>query len=199
MSENSQGRERPRCGAKKRQGEGTCKRPAGWGTDHVGIGACRLHGGNWPTHKKKAQREVARREAEALGGRRDILPAEALLELVQRKAAEVEYWTRRVRELEDQGDSLVWGVTKSTDESGRTKEAKPNVALEMMHEAERDLERFSSAAMRAGLEEALVRSAAIQGAAIVEAIRHAVDRARATDDPADQILLELLPAQSSAR
>lgn len=34
------------CGGRKRQGEGTCTRPAGWGTDHVGVGPCKLHGGN---------------------------------------------------------------------------------------------------------------------------------------------------------
>lgn len=33
------------CGVDKRQGEGTCSLPAGWGTDHVGEGACKLHGG----------------------------------------------------------------------------------------------------------------------------------------------------------
>src|SRR5690349_3505226 len=32
------------CGAKNRQGQ-PCKRPAGWGTDHVGSGKCKLHGG----------------------------------------------------------------------------------------------------------------------------------------------------------
>lgn len=34
------------CGAKKRQGEGHCTQPAGWGTEHVGRGRCKLHGGN---------------------------------------------------------------------------------------------------------------------------------------------------------
>lgn len=33
------------CGAKKRQGEGYCRRPAGAGTDHKGQGRCKLHGG----------------------------------------------------------------------------------------------------------------------------------------------------------
>lgn len=33
-----------RCGAKTR-GDGTCRKPAGWGTDHPGSGKCRLHGG----------------------------------------------------------------------------------------------------------------------------------------------------------
>ena len=32
------------CGAKTRAGT-PCRRPAGWGTDHVGEGRCKLHGG----------------------------------------------------------------------------------------------------------------------------------------------------------
>lgn len=32
------------CGATNRQGE-PCQLPAGWGTDHVGEGKCKLHGG----------------------------------------------------------------------------------------------------------------------------------------------------------
>lgn len=36
------------CGANKRQGEGTCTRPPGWGTDHAGWGPCKLHGGGSP-------------------------------------------------------------------------------------------------------------------------------------------------------
>jgi len=32
------------CGAKTRAG-GTCRRPAGWGTEHTGQGKCKLHGG----------------------------------------------------------------------------------------------------------------------------------------------------------
>jgi hypothetical protein len=38
----------PYCGARKKQplypGE-TCRRPAGWGTVHAGVGRCKLHGG----------------------------------------------------------------------------------------------------------------------------------------------------------
>jgi len=34
----------PICGAKNRAGD-PCHRPAGWGTDHVGYGRCKLHGG----------------------------------------------------------------------------------------------------------------------------------------------------------
>ncbi len=34
----------PRCGAKNRAGM-PCQQKAGWGTDHVGYGRCKLHGG----------------------------------------------------------------------------------------------------------------------------------------------------------
>lgn len=37
----------PHCGAKTRAGT-PCKRPAGWGTNHVGTGRCKLHGGRSP-------------------------------------------------------------------------------------------------------------------------------------------------------
>ena len=34
------------CGARTRTSGGECGRPAGWGTDHVGEGRCKLHGGS---------------------------------------------------------------------------------------------------------------------------------------------------------
>lgn len=36
-----------KCGSKTRAG-GACGQPAGWGTDHVGQGKCKLHGGKTP-------------------------------------------------------------------------------------------------------------------------------------------------------
>lgn len=55
------GHDKPKCGAKKRQGEGTCQRPAGWGTDHAGEGRCKLHGGNTRDHRTAALRAQAER------------------------------------------------------------------------------------------------------------------------------------------
>lgn len=37
--------DKPVCGAKTRAGS-PCQQRAGWGTDHVGEGRCKLHGGN---------------------------------------------------------------------------------------------------------------------------------------------------------
>jgi hypothetical protein len=50
------------CGAHKKKG-GTCGRPAGWGTDHVGVGRCKLHGGCTPTQRKHAHLKLAERGA----------------------------------------------------------------------------------------------------------------------------------------
>jgi hypothetical protein len=48
-----------RCGANTRQGTGKCKRPAGWGTEHNGVGRCRSHGGNTPTQVLGSERRLA--------------------------------------------------------------------------------------------------------------------------------------------
>lgn len=45
------------CGAKTRSG-GSCRRPAGWGTDHAGSGRCKLHGGK-STGAKTAEGKAA--------------------------------------------------------------------------------------------------------------------------------------------
>jgi hypothetical protein len=39
-----------------------CKRPAGWGTDHVGEGRCKLHGGNAGRPPKHGRYSVKARE-----------------------------------------------------------------------------------------------------------------------------------------
>lgn len=46
----------PLCGARLRQGDGNCRKTAGWGTGHVGTGRCRLHGGNTRTQTAGAER-----------------------------------------------------------------------------------------------------------------------------------------------
>lgn len=45
------------CGATKRSSgekKERCRRPAGWGTDHLGYETCKLHGGSTPNMGKKA-------------------------------------------------------------------------------------------------------------------------------------------------
>ena len=66
----------------------------------------------------------------------------------------------------------------------------------MLHKAQDQLAAYSAAAIRAGVDEAMVRVAAVQAAAVVELVRRAIDAAR-TDlktDP-DAILLQLIGGQ----
>jgi hypothetical protein len=49
-----------RCGANRKSG-GTCGQAPGWGTDHPGVGTCKLHGGSTLTGRKHA--ETLRTEA----------------------------------------------------------------------------------------------------------------------------------------
>lgn len=174
---SDQGHGKPKCGAVKHQGEGTCTRPAGWGTPHPGIGSCKLHGGNTETHLVAAQREQARRDVELFGARVDVAPQEALLELVQWTAGEVAYWRARVSEL-DEAD-LTWGITREKeggDDRGTTREAKPNIAYSMYVDATRRLEAHSAAAIRGGCETAMVRLQEQQGLLLAGVVRRIVER-----------------------
>jgi hypothetical protein len=49
------------CGAVRADGINLCTKPPGWGTDHVGFGRCRNHGGMQPSHQKAAAVKEARR------------------------------------------------------------------------------------------------------------------------------------------
>lgn len=180
------GHGKPKCGAKLSKGKpGTCRRPAGWGTEHVGIGACKLHGGKTSSHIKAAKTEQARRDVELFAARRDIRPAEALLELVQWTAGEVDYWRARVREVDE--DDLTWGLTKvktGGDDAGSTEEAKPNIAYVMLTDASNRLERYASSALKAGADAAMVQIARSQGVMLAAVIQRILARLELTEEQA---------------
>ena len=159
------------CGSKKRAG-GVCGLRAGWGTNHPGIGACKLHGGSTPQHKKHAAKVIVRRAAEALGLATDIDPGQAILREVTYKAREVEMWRGQVAMLED--DALTWSTTKREYGHGpqgpvdmTTEQADVPAAMREYHQAQRDLVAFSAAAIKGGVDERMVRLAESQGAQLV--------------------------------
>lgn len=89
------------CGARKRQGEGTCELPAGWGTPSPGFGPCKLHGGNTRTHRVAAAKDEALHHlTSVMGGTVDIDPHEALLLCVRLAAGSAEYASRQVAQLD---------------------------------------------------------------------------------------------------
>lgn len=147
------------CSAKSKRSGERCRKPA-----TPGSPVCAMHGSKSPRAIVAAERRLAEKlAAELWGGRRDVHPASALLELVGWKASEVEYWRHRVHEIQqDDEASLTWGTTKEKtggEDYGTTREAKPHVALQLLHKAEADLAAYASAALKAGVDEAMVRIA----------------------------------------
>lgn len=152
-----------------------CTRPAVKGTT-----VCRFHGGSARHVKAAGQRNLQHAAAQAevarLGARRDIHPAEALLELVHWTAGEVDYWRARVQTIQD--EDLTWGLTQHREGTGpegpidvHTEEAKPHIAYTMLERASDRLATYAAAALKAGVDERRVRLAEQQGALVAGVIR----------------------------
>lgn len=176
------------CGGKKRQGEGTCTRPAGWGTDHVGVGRCKLHGGSTATHGKRAQRVIAERAVVTYGLPVDVGPHEALLEELHRTAGHVAWLGALIAELEHEESvqASVMGPARESDpderhtprsglkQYSRDKQVtweKPSVWVEMYQQERRHLESVAKSCIAAGIAERQVRMAESQGQMIAELVR----------------------------
>lgn len=81
-----------KCGAKKKQGPGNCTRPAGWGTDHVGVGNCKLHLGNTPSGRKAAADKQVQQQAKAELARLDVQPVADPLRELAALAGQIVAW-----------------------------------------------------------------------------------------------------------
>lgn len=95
------GHDRPKCGAKKRQTEGLCERPAGWGTPHPGFGNCKLHGGSTRTQTVSAERQLVEAEARRLFEKvaPEIVPVDNPLEAYRMFAGRVMAWLALMEQL----------------------------------------------------------------------------------------------------
>ena len=193
MSNPAQGSGEPQsratCGAKTRDGD-PCRNPP-----MSGATRCRMHGGATPRGRAAAERRLAEAEAvrhvTAFGARTDITAPEALLELVQSKAAEVAYWDGRVSEL---GDDERAGLLMAKTEQGlgpqgpvdtETRQAGPHVFVVMLHKAQDQLAAYSAAAIRAGVDRAMVEAVTLQAAWLLPLLYEAITAARAgAEEPA---------------
>ena len=159
------------CSAKAKSTGQRCGRSA-----TNGATVCQVHGAGSAGVKRKARQRVelanAEHEVARLGARRDIHPAEALLELVHWTAGEVDYWRHRVTQLDD--DALTWGTTRiktGGDDRGTTEEAKPHIAYAMLERSSDRLAAYAAAALKAGVDERRIRVAEAQGALVADVIR----------------------------
>jgi hypothetical protein len=165
------------CGARLHQGDGTgrCRKTAGWGTDHVGEGPCRLHGGSTPTVAAGSRMRLAERKArtamETYGRKIETTAVEALLDEVQWTAGHVAWLRERVAELEEH--DLTWGTTQIKTggaDGGITEAAEPHVLLKLYQAERSHLVKVCAEAIRCGIEERRVRIAEQHGEALVALI-----------------------------
>jgi len=129
------------CGAKTRAGT-PCTLRAGWGTDHVGEGRCKLHGGKslrkhgrYSKVPSKAVREIiAELEAEPIEQQLDILPEARMIRALAQDYIE------RYNELTDA--LLAWNDPESVDAALEERKPRPQ-RLPDLHEAASLLESAS--------------------------------------------------------
>jgi hypothetical protein len=98
---------REKCGFIKKNGE-PCKMPAGWGTDHVGAGCCKKHGGNGgrPIVHGRYSRKLAKR----LKDKYEFYLQDPQRGTLDREYAELrallDYFHEKIAEAEENGDKL---------------------------------------------------------------------------------------------
>lgn len=165
----------PKCGGKRRKG-GRCGRPAGWGTNHPGVGKCKLHGGSSPASELKGAVELARREAGVMGMPLSIEPHEAILECIRISAGEVAYASERISALEV--SEAVGPVESSMTRLGENlttevRQGPPavHIWIQVRQHAMDRLVQYSFAALKAGIEERRVRLAEQQGMLLAQAVQ----------------------------
>jgi hypothetical protein len=145
----------PLCGAMTKRGV-RCRAFAGQGTDHLGVGTCKYHGGATPAAKKHAIDLEAKARLVKLGQPLTHTSApEALDGLLRATAGHVAWLQQEIMEMEDLG----------------TAEA---AVLLRMYDTERDrLTRITEVALKNGLDEAKVRMEKSRADLLVRRIKDA--------------------------
>lgn len=155
-----------RCGAKTRSGK-NCGLPAGHGTDHVGYGSCKLHGGCTPNHEKAAKKQQARDAVEKYALSRVIDPHEALVEELHRTAGWVAFLNEQVQGLSDVSDMR----TLKGGGNGALPEETPHIWIQMLARERDRLVDVAKTCIAVGIEERRVRMAEEQGQLMAQVVR----------------------------
>jgi hypothetical protein len=100
---------KPVCGAKTRQEDSAefCGLPAGWGSDHPGIGRCKLHGGNTGKQRTGAARIKAEQEVRDVLAELDVAPVDDPLTALSQLAGQVVAWQTATATLVNRLDDQV--------------------------------------------------------------------------------------------
>lgn len=127
------------CGAKKKSNGEPCRNAAGKGTDHVGYGRCKYHGGSTRNHRTNAVKIEAQKRAAEFGELIEVNPTEALLGVLYLSMGHLAFIRRELAAQDDK----------------RTFDAQ---VLMRMFDDERDrVARISRAAIESGVAERYLR------------------------------------------
>jgi hypothetical protein len=123
------------CGAAGRQGR-PCQKPAGWATDHVGTGRCKLHGGSTPNHVVAAKRIQASGVLATYGlprtGKQD--PRDLLMEELNRTFGHIDWLADIIRRMDP--EALTMGITSMMEgERPAGKDGIPSAVWEIVEGA----------------------------------------------------------------
>lgn len=173
----AQGQGMPKCGAKTRGGK-PCTQRAGHGTDHLGTGRCKFHGGCTPTQVKGAQRQMAEAAVVSYGLPRQIDPHAALLEELHRTAGHVAWLGLQVQELEH---ARLYGPVGGS-QFGIPKQ-EPHVWIRLYQEERAHFVRIAKTCVEVGIAERQVRLAEDQAQRIVTILRGVLDELGVSDRP----------------
>lgn len=199
-----------RCTATAKSTGERCGRPA-----IKGAKVCRWHGAGSPKVKAAAQRRQAQSTMQAraerilrrrLGMHLDAEspdPAQILLNLVAQKAIEVEWLDQKIQEL-DSDEELFWGKTKHVEGTGpdgpidqETREAAQNIVYQLLHKAQDQLAKYTSDALRAGIEERQTKMAeqtAQQFTWIVNQLKSRLELTPEQQQAWDPLVIEIMQA-----
>lgn len=109
-----------KCGAPRAKGAGPCKRPAGYGTDHLGYGHCKSHFGNAPNQIRQAQVIMTEDAANQFGLAIETTAEDALLQALYHANGAVAFYRGRVMELTREQ------MTYGSDRITRVRRADPD-------------------------------------------------------------------------
>lgn len=164
-----------RCRGTNRRGE-PCGNPAGKGTDHLGTGNCKHHGGSTPTGRASALNEQARGELARL----DLPPVEDPLSELARVCAQVLGWK----------DMLAGKVNTLTslryEGEGSGEQLRAEVAL--WERALDRCERFLTAMARLNIDERLAQISEQRAEVIIAVFTAALERAGIEGEQLDTVL-----------
>ena len=169
---------RPRCGAHARSTGGPCRRGAGAGTSHPGVGRCSHHGGASPNGVRHAERLASEQAARQMGLGVEDGPASALLAReVARSAALVSAYASIVAGLD--AEQLTWGVTQRRIRPGRDGEppqvevlqqARIHPLLVLLDRERATLRQTIETTHRCGIEERMASLAEMFGTQLARVI-----------------------------